>query len=116
MKDKCKCKEELVFLDDSYEDDSSSGYYVCGYCHRTYSVQDVEGKDKYSKSPSLKSFKIEKIIDIMIKKGYPRNWLKIVEKQANKYEGIYDLLELYIEEGDTLEIIKDIIGIVEEVR
>lgn len=38
-----KCGGELVFLDFSYEDDYSSGFYVCSKCQKKFEVNEVEG-------------------------------------------------------------------------
>ena len=44
MNKKCKeCNSEVVFMDDSWEDDSSSGFYVCPECHEQYSIEEIEG-------------------------------------------------------------------------
>jgi len=41
---KCsKCGGQLVFMDDSYEDNYSSGWYICGECHCDFSIEQVEG-------------------------------------------------------------------------
>lgn len=39
---KCKCGGELFFMDDSYEENYSSGWYACGECHEQYSIEEIE--------------------------------------------------------------------------
>jgi len=42
---KCKeCNNEVVFIDDSWEDDSSTGFYVCSNCHEQYSIEEIENE------------------------------------------------------------------------
>jgi transcription elongation factor Elf1 len=36
------CNGKLVFMDTSYDDDSSQGFYVCGDCHEEFSIEEVE--------------------------------------------------------------------------
>ena len=40
------CKHNWIFIDDSWEDDSSSGYYICSECDEMASIEQVEGDDE----------------------------------------------------------------------
>jgi len=44
---KCKeCNSEVVFMDDSINDDSSSGFYLCPNCHEMFSIEEIEKEGK----------------------------------------------------------------------
>ena len=81
------CDHDWVFIDCSYEDDSSHGYYVCGKCHEEADTETIERRTPM-KTP-------ENIADESV---YPEN---------NPMDAVWkELCESKPEIGEELESIK----------